>query len=125
MESFDRLFSRNEKQEAPKKTLDELVRISLDILIEKRDGETPGITFSIPGTRNIARLYFGPVDKRKGARWHYTVGVYKEGTDMLVSHYLKSGTKEEVFEYLKTEENKNQTIVSLKTLSKDVEERWS
>lgn len=44
---------------------------------------------------------------------------------MLVSHYLKSGTKEEVYEYIKTEENKNQTITSVKELSEDVDERWS
>ncbi len=129
MELFDKLFSENEKtdkkQEASKETLEELVQASLDFLIKKKDGETPAATFPIPGTRNIARLYFGPVDKRKDARWHYTVGVYKKGTNMLVSHYLKSGTKEEVYEYIKTEENKNQTITSVKELSEDVDERWS
>lgn len=65
------------------------------------------------------------VDKRKNSKWHYTVGVCKDGTDMMVSHYLKSGTREEVCEYVKTEENKSKTIESVKKLSDNVDERWS
>ena len=113
------------KQAVPKKTLEELVQICLDYLIEKRDDERQGVTFPVPGTGNIARLYAGPVDKRKNSKWHYTVGVCKDGTDMMVSHYLKSGTREEVCEYVKTEENKSKTIESVKKLSDNVDERWS
>lgn len=123
------LKGRKEKQEtkenAPQKTLEELVQSCLDYLIEKKDEELPGIIFHIPGTSNNARLYFGPVDKRKDSKWQYTVGVYKEGTDMLVSHYLKSGTREEVYEHIKTGENKTKTIESIKTLSDSVDDRWS
>ena len=69
--------------------------------------------------------FSGPDDKRKNSKWHYTVGVCKDGTDMMVSHYLKSGTREEVCEYVKTEENKSKTIESVKKLSDNVDERWS
>lgn len=44
---------------------------------------------------------------------------------MMVSHYSKSGTREEIYEYIKTEENKNKTIASVKELSDNVDERWS
>ena len=55
------------KQAAPPKTLEELVQICLDYLLEKRDDERQGVTFPVPGTGNIARLYAGPVDKRKNS----------------------------------------------------------
>lgn len=121
----DRKEQQETKQAAPQKTLEELVQICLDYLLEKRVDERQGVTFHVPGTGNIARLYAGPIDNRKNSKWHYTVGVYRDGTDMMVSHYSKSGTRKEIYEYIKTEENKNKTIEYVKELSDNVDERWS
>lgn len=121
----ERKEGQETKQAAPQKTLEELVQICLDYLLEKRVDERKGGIFPVPGTCNIARLYAGPIDNRKNSKWHYTVGVYRDGTDMMVSHYSKSGTREEIYEYIKTEENKNKTIASVKELSDNVDERWS
>lgn len=123
------LKAKNKEQESHQekvpKTLEELVQIARDRLIEKEKGEGYRVAFSVPGTRNEARLYFGPVSKSKDTKWQYTVGVLREGTDMLVSHYLKSGTRETVYEYISTEEAQIQTLASVKELSHNIDERWS
>ena len=113
------------KQAAPPKTLEELVQICLDYLLEKRDDERQGVTFPVPGTGILQGCMLVLLIKEKIQNGIILLEYVKMETDMMVSHYLKSGTREEVCEYVKTEENKSKTIESVKKLSDNVDERWS
>lgn len=73
----------------------------------------------IPDTENSAVLTFE--SGREG--WVYSAGAVRKGSDMLVSNYLKYGSKEEVMEYLKTDKALVQTLDAIRKLSDSVDEK--
>ena len=76
---------------------------------------------SIPDTKNMAVFTFEPGGTDNG--WIYSVGVVRNGTNMLVSNYLNHGSREEVMEYLKSEKARTETLDVVRRLSDNVDER--
>ena len=58
------------------------------------------LTFDIPGTNNAAIMIVIP-DALNKVDFSFQIGVHRQGYDLLVSHFWKSGSTEEVKEYLK------------------------
>ena len=85
----------------------------------KNEEKRLSFAVDIPNTENSAVLTCEP--GRDG--WVYSAGAVRKGFDMLVSNYLKHGSKEEVMEYLKTDKALVQTLDAIRKLSDNVDER--
>ena len=85
----------------------------------KNEEKRLSFAVDIPNTENSAVLTCEP--GRDG--WVYSAGAVRKGSDMLVSNYLKHGSKEEVMEYLKTDKALVQTLDAIRKLSDNVDER--
>lgn len=85
----------------------------------KNEEKRMSFAVAIPDTENSAVLTYEP--GRDG--WVYSVGTVRKGSDMLVSNYLKHGSKEDVMEYLKSDKALVQTLDAIRKLSNDVDER--
>lgn len=92
------------------------VRKIIQHLIDNQDTEIKRISFKINGTENEAILSFVPTD-RKEERWEYSVAVKRSGTDVLVNHYLKDGSKSEVLEYMQSEKAVTDSMQSVEELN--------
>ena len=57
-------------------------------------------------------------------RYTLIISVVRKGTDREYSNYMKSGTYDEVIEYVKKEETVGELIKSYEELSKRVDEYW-
>ena len=96
--------------------VENFVRKIIQHLIDNQDTEIKRISFKIDGTENEAILSFVPTD-RKEEKWEYSIAVKRSGTDVLVNHYLKDGSKSEVLEYMQSEKAITDSIRSLKELN--------
>ena len=95
---------------------DNTVRKIIQLLIDNQDTEIKRIRFPIDGTENETILSFVPTD-RKEEKWEYSVAVKRSGTDVLVNHFLKFGSKSEVLAYMRSEKAVTETMSSIKKLN--------
>lgn len=99
-----------------------MVDSSLKYILEHLNEDGSKIAFQVPDTRNFALLSFKA--DRGDDYWMFTVSCFRAGTDMLFSHFLSSGSKEEVVAYMK-DENERKTIAdSVNELSKKVDSKY-
>ena len=97
------------------------VRIIIQHLIDNQDTEIKRIYFKIEKTENIAILSFLPTDSKE-EKWEYSVAVKRSGTDVLVNHYLKDGSKNEVLEYMQSEKAVTDSMRSVEELHEYINE---
>ena len=95
---------------------DNAVRKIIQLLIDNQDTEIKRIRFPIDGTKNEAILSFVPTD-RNGEKWEYSVAVKRSGTDVLVNHFLKFGSKSEVLAYMQSGKALTETMCSIEELN--------
>ena len=84
------------------------------------------VRFPISGTDNKALMMVAP-DAIKKSDFCFQIGAHREGYDMLVSYFWKSGPEEEIREYLKNAlqdaEERNKIKASLEELSASVDDK--
>ena len=80
--------------------------------------------FDLPFTENHMKYQFmaDALSPEKSRR--IAVGVFREGTDRLTSHYVFKGTKAEIIDFLKSEEGKEQIYASVIELSDKTDDYW-
>lgn len=103
------------------KKYEDTVEKTLNYICRKNEGKRMSFAISIPDTKNMAVFTFEPGGTDNG--WIYSVGVVRNGTNMLVSNYLNHGSREEVMEYLKSEKARTETLDVVRRLSDNVDER--
>ena len=80
-----------------------------------------GFTFDVYGTQNKGMMQ---VEYKCGADRMLKLGVLREGTDRLYSHFLPSGTNQELIAYLEAPNSLSDWLDSIKHLSDSVDNYW-
>lgn len=112
---------RGSKSDNDVKKYEDTVEKTLNYICRKNEGKRMSFAIFIPDTENRVVLTFEPGGTDNG--WIYSVGVVRNGTNMLVSNYLNHGSREEVMEYLKSEQARTETLDAARRLSDNVDER--
>lgn len=108
--------------EDEKVTVASMVDLCLEYILERMNGEGAKISFQIPSTKNFALLSCKA--DRGDDYWIFIVSSFRAGTDMLLSHFLSSGSKEEVIAYMKDEKARKTIANSVNELSKKVDSKY-
>ena len=82
------------------------------------------IRFHIPGTRNIGLFIIESAESGSADDRYLQIGVFRENTDRLTSHYLTRGTNAALIEYLKTDELAEKLKSDFSHLSDKTDEYW-
>ena len=109
--------------------LNSMTKTSLTLLHERSEREVPengnftlvGAIFNIPSSDNQALLSVGHDETDPKTQRLFRVGVRHKHSDKITSHILKSGTKQEILDYLKNPENIEAVKKSVLELSEFVD----
>ena len=103
------------------------------ILAKKAQFEVPengkfakvGIIFNIPNTQNLAHynIEYDELEPAKIRR--FSIGATRKGSDRLTSKHLTKGSKQEIIDFLKNEENNSRIQEALKQVSQETDDYFS
>ena len=103
------------------------------ILAKKAQFEVPengkfskvGIIFNIPNTQNLAHYNIEYDELEPTNTRRFSIGATRKGSDRLTSAYLIKGTKQEIIDFLKNEDNYTKFQETLKQVSKETDDYFS
>lgn len=75
-----------------------------------------------PGTDYLGVMQISYSDEDRAERF-FSVGVRHMASDMLISNFLFSGTKQEILDWMKTDEALSEVVSTIMTLKPDLESR--
>lgn len=135
--NYNSSFSGIDKDKIPMLSNDEktnlLIEKSRDILYQRAEREVPEngkfirvfVAFDIPETQNEALMIVEPdaIDPKINRR--FSIGVHRQNSDRLTSNYIFKGSKKEILDYLKNNDNQSELYKIVTDLSKSVDDYYS
>lgn len=126
---------KKDKQSMPNK--DEKIHLLIEkgknILHQRAEREVPEngkfirvfVAFDIPETQNEALMIVEPdaIDPKINRR--FSIGVHRQNSDRLTSNYIFKGSKKEILDYLKNNDNQSELFKIILDLSKSVDDYYS
>ena len=115
-------LSNQEKQTiVMERVAEELVKCLRSQIPEKGIFRPYGFTFDVYGTENKGMMQ---VEYKSGADRMLKLGVLRKGTDRFYSHFLPSGTNQDLIAYLEDPNSLTDWLDSIKHLSDRVDDYW-
>ena len=115
------LTSQEKQTIVMKRVAEELVKGLRTQIPEKGIFRPCGFTFDVYGTQNKGMMQ---VEYKSGADRMLKLGVLRKGTDRFYSHFLPSGTNQELIAYLGDPNSLTEWLDSIKHLSDSVDDYW-
>ena len=123
-------FDEMDKKEI---VLKKIVTTSNDILANAAEKQVPendkfsdvSIEYQIPTTQNMAKVIIECDGKEPKTIRRIAVGVHHQNSDRIISKYLYKGTKKELLNYLRDENNQEIFLDIIKELSEKTDDYYS
>lgn len=135
---YNKSFSgSNMDKKEPPLTVEQMNNVVMpkcrEILIENGERRIPEIgpfskfslQFNVPGAPQYEGTLIVDFDTQDVKKRILQVGVHHQNSDRLFSHMLINGTKKELLDYLKNDDNQKDIIDSVQALSKEADKYYS
>lgn len=135
--SYNPSFSKTDKDKSVMLNKDEKMKILVpttkEVLTDIAEKEVPEngqfrkvfVSFDIPNSTNEAKLIIEQDETEPKTQRRLSVGVHHQNSDRLISNYLLKGTKKEIIDFLKDDNNNQEIIDAVNILSSKTDDYYS